>query len=190
MTGSKFNRHSLLVLRVGCRSETVTRPLHPQTVSIEQGRSFRRAPIACGDHLRHPQCPSTVKRANRNFDSVLGMVLVDRYRCWACDANHTHLGEGKSHVRKSDAGSIGARHRIDSTVEEKKAQEENPRSGNLRRRESVLRAGGLQRVGMRQTMVIGPTPPGTGMIAPAACATSAKPTSPTIFDFPCRPERG
>src|SRR5262249_13817129 len=33
---------------------------------------------------------------------------------------------------------------------------------------------------MRQAIVIGPTPPGTGVMAPATSATSAKATSPTI----------
>ena len=33
-------------------------------------------------------------------------------------------------------------------------------------------------------MVIGPTPPGTGVIAPATLAASANATSPTRRDFP------
>ena len=44
---------------------------------------------------------------------------------------------------------------------------------------------------IRQAMVIGPTPPGTGVIAPATCEASAKFTSPTSFDLPAwRPARG
>ena len=40
----------------------------------------------------------------------------------------------------------------------------------------------------RQAIVIGPTPPGTGVIAPAISVTSAKATSPTMRDLPpsCR----
>ena len=37
---------------------------------------------------------------------------------------------------------------------------------------------------IRQAIVIGPTPPGTGVIAPATSAHSAKATSPTSFDLP------
>src|SRR6185369_5152322 len=40
---------------------------------------------------------------------------------------------------------------------------------------------------IRQAMVIGPTPPGTGVIAPATCEASAKLTSPTSFDLPPGP---
>ena len=36
----------------------------------------------------------------------------------------------------------------------------------------------------RQAMVIGPTPPGTGVIAPASAATASKSTSPTSFVLP------
>src|SRR5882757_2171321 len=36
----------------------------------------------------------------------------------------------------------------------------------------------------RQAIVIGPTPPGTGVMAPATCAASAKQTSPTSRDLP------
>ena len=36
----------------------------------------------------------------------------------------------------------------------------------------------------RQAMVIGPTPPGTGVIAPATSLASAKATSPTMRDLP------
>ena len=36
---------------------------------------------------------------------------------------------------------------------------------------------------IRQAIVIGPTPPGTGVIAPATCAASAKATSPTSCDL-------
>jgi len=35
----------------------------------------------------------------------------------------------------------------------------------------------------RQAMVIGPTPPGTGVMAPATCLASANATSPTSRDF-------
>ncbi len=38
----------------------------------------------------------------------------------------------------------------------------------------------------RQAMVIGPTPPGTGVIAPAMPCASANATSPTSFDLPSR----
>src|SRR5262245_20902408 len=37
---------------------------------------------------------------------------------------------------------------------------------------------------IRQTMAIGPTPTGTGVIAPTICDASAKFTSPTSFDLP------
>ena len=36
----------------------------------------------------------------------------------------------------------------------------------------------------RQTIVIGPTPPGTGVMAPATSTASAKFTSPTMRDLP------
>ena len=38
----------------------------------------------------------------------------------------------------------------------------------------------------RHTIVIGPTPPGTGVIAPATSTASAKFTSPTMRDLPSR----
>src|SRR6516165_10824475 len=36
----------------------------------------------------------------------------------------------------------------------------------------------------RQAIVIGPTPPGTGVMAPATLHTAAKATSPTMLDLP------
>ena len=36
----------------------------------------------------------------------------------------------------------------------------------------------------RQAIVMGPTPPGTGVSAPATDFTFSKSTSPTSFDFP------
>src|SRR5262245_23189053 len=39
----------------------------------------------------------------------------------------------------------------------------------------------------RQEIVIGPTPPGTGVIAPATSLAPAKATSPTSFDLPGSP---
>ncbi len=38
----------------------------------------------------------------------------------------------------------------------------------------------------RHTIVIGPTPPGTGVIAPATLTASAKHTSPTMLGFAVR----
>ena len=49
------------------------------------------------------------------------------------------------------------------------------------------RSGGRRRVSVlcsRQAMVIGPTPPGTGVIAPATSTASAKSTSPTSRVLP------
>ena len=42
---------------------------------------------------------------------------------------------------------------------------------------------------MRVMIVIGPTPPGTGVIAPATCEADAKSTSPSSFFFPSRMTR-
>src|SRR5690606_21600520 len=39
----------------------------------------------------------------------------------------------------------------------------------------------------RHAIVIGPTPPGTGVIAPATAAASSNATSPTMRDLPASP---
>src|SRR5882724_12986679 len=68
-------------------------------------------------------------------------------------------------------------------------------SANLRRFEAQTPGAGKPLIAqaartvftIRQAMVIGPTPPGTGVIAPAISEASAKLTSPTSFDLPLAP---
>ena len=56
--------------------------------------------------------------------------------------------------------------------------------GQIRLRQTVDHAGRAQRAGQQAGDRHGPTPPGTGVIAPATCTASAKATSPTIFVLP------
>src|SRR5439155_5396442 len=81
--------------------------------------------------------------------------------------------------------------RLDVTPEQRSARLTVPRtatrSGNLhgagsgkpRRRQAASKV-----LSKRQAIVIGPTPPGTGVIAPATALTEAKSTSPTTRPRP------
>ncbi len=59
----------------------------------------------------------------------------------------------------------------------------------LRHRQPLLRQQATSVFDSRHAIVIGPTPPGTGVIAPAS-AEAANSTSPTIIGFPVRPGPG
>ena len=52
---------------------------------------------------------------------------------------------------------------------------------------NVCQAGVIRLLVLGHAIVIGPTPPGTGVTAPATCMASAKATSPTIRVFPPSP---
>src|SRR5262249_58345385 len=56
--------------------------------------------------------------------------------------------------------------------------------GSLR---PLIAQAALSVLASRQAMVIGPTPPGTGVIAPATSRAPAKATSPTMRDLPPPP---
>ena len=53
--------------------------------------------------------------------------------------------------------------------------------------ETVARQQAASVLARRQAIVIGPTPPGTGVIAPATGATLAKSTSPAMTGLPSGP---